>query len=74
LKFSVVVPIHNEAKYLPYSLPAIYRLEPDEVILIFDRCTDESLEISKNISEKFGNKSETRYIELNKPSMDWKFG
>lgn len=73
LKFSVVVPIHNEAKYLPYSLPAIYSLVPDEVILIFDRCTDESIEISKNIAQKFGNKSETRYIELNDLALDWKF-
>ena len=32
LKFSVVTPIHNEAKFLYYSLPSIYQLKLDEVI------------------------------------------
>jgi len=73
LRFSVVVPIHNEEKYLPYSLPAIYRLEPDEVILIFDRCKDGSVRIAKEISQSFGYKPYTRFVELDKPSPDWNF-
>lgn len=73
LNFSVVVPIHNEAKYLPYSLPAIYSLEPDEVILLFDRCTDESLSVAKDISQRLGIKSKTIFVELNESSQEWNF-
>ncbi len=72
-KFSVVTPIHNEAKLLPYSLPSIFRLKPDEVILIFDRCTDKSLEIAKRIAKRFKYGSRTKFIELNKKSHGWKF-
>ena len=73
MKFSVVMPIHNEEKFLPYSLPSIFGLEPDEVILIFDRCTDRSMEIAKKITEKLGYSKKTKIIELNYASPDWKF-
>ena len=42
MQFSVVMLIHNEEKLLSYSLPSIYRLDPSEVVLIFDNCSDES--------------------------------
>jgi glycosyltransferase involved in cell wall biosynthesis len=73
MKFSVVMPVHNEEKFLPYSLPSIFRLKPDEVILIFDRCTDRSIEMAKKIAEKFGYLQQTKLIELNKPSPKWRF-
>lgn len=73
MKFSVVVPIHNEEKLLPYSLPSIFRLKPDEAILIFDRCTDRSIELAKGIAEKFGYLRKTKFIKLNEPSPDWRF-
>lgn len=71
MNFSVVTPIHNEAKRLPYSLPLIYQIEPEEVILIFDRCTDRSLQVAKEISQKFGYQSRTKFIELNQESPGW---
>lgn len=53
-KFSVVLPIHNEANLLPYSLPSIFGLNPDEVVFLFDRCTDDSVEVAERLSVKFG--------------------
>jgi len=34
--FSVVVPIHNEVKLIPRSLPSYYNVEPSEMVLCFD--------------------------------------
>ncbi|MCS7365574.1 MAG: glycosyltransferase family 2 protein [archaeon GB-1867-035] len=73
VKFSVVMPIHNEEKFLYYSLPSIYRLKPDEVILIFDRCTDNSLKVARKIARHFKYLEKTRFIELNEPSPEWRF-
>lgn len=53
VKFSVVMPVHNEEEFLPYSLPSIYALNPDEVILLLDRCTDQSLNIALAISKRY---------------------
>ena len=39
---SVCLPIHNEERYLKYSLPALMRCQIDELIVLFDRCTDNS--------------------------------
>ncbi len=72
-KFSVVTPIHNEARLLPYSLPSIFRLKPDEVVLLFDRCTDNGLEIAKKIAKRYKFESRTEFIELNNPVARWKF-
>ncbi|RKY54776.1 MAG: hypothetical protein DRP89_04575 [Candidatus Neomarinimicrobiota bacterium] len=72
-KFSVIMPIHNEERYLYYSLPSIYKLKPDEVILIFDRCTDNSLKVARKIAKHFKYLDKTKFIELNEPSPKWKF-
>jgi len=72
-KFSVVMPIHNEAEFLPYSLSSIYRLNPDEVVLIFDRCSDKSKITSIKIARKMGFFENTKFIELNEPRPDWSF-
>ncbi len=74
VKFSVVMPIHNEEELLPYSLPSIYRLKPpDEVLLVFDRCTDNSPKIAKEIAEHYKYESRTKFIEVNESSPGWKF-
>ena len=73
VKFSVVMPIHNEEKFLYYSLPSIYRLKPDEIILIFDRCTDNSLKVARKIAKHFNYLDKTKFIEMNEPSPEWKF-
>jgi glycosyltransferase involved in cell wall biosynthesis len=67
------MPVHNEERFLPYSLPSIYKLEPDEVILLFDRCTDKSLEIAEKLAKRFKYSQRTKFIELNDPSPEWTF-
>ncbi len=53
MKFSVIMPIHNEEKFLPFSLPSVYKIMPSEIILIFDNCTDRSKEVAKRIVQKY---------------------
>lgn len=72
-KFSVVVPIHNEEEYLPHSLPSILQLVPDEVILLLDRCTDNSITVACSTYLKHRKENtQLRVIEVNEP-CDWKF-
>lgn len=40
VNFSVIVPVHNEAEMLTYTLPSLCKLEPKEAIFVLDRCTD----------------------------------
>jgi hypothetical protein len=40
LKFTVILPIHEEATMLPYTLRSIFSLRPDEVVVGSDRCQD----------------------------------
>jgi len=42
---SVVLPVHNEAEMLKITLPSIQQLHLDEVVIVFDRCTDNSEKI-----------------------------
>lgn len=42
---SVCLPIHNEASRLAYCLSKLIRFPADEVICLFDRCTDSSEKI-----------------------------
>jgi len=67
------MPVHNEERYLPYSLPSIFKLDPSEVILIFDRCTDRSMEIAEKISQRFNFVERTIFVEMNDPSPEWNF-
>lgn len=67
------MPIHNEEDLLPYSLPSVFRLMPDQVVLIFDRCFDNSLRVAEEITERCKYRSRTAFIELNELSPGWKF-
>jgi len=42
MRFTVVCPVHNEETLLPYSLPSMRKLGPEETIFLLDRCTDGS--------------------------------
>jgi len=53
--FSVVIPVHNEAKLLAYTLPSIYGLKPREAVFILDRCTDSTEDIIKGVWKKYDN-------------------
>ncbi len=52
MNFSVVMPIHNEAELLKLSLPSVFRLNPTEIILLFDRCTDDSYNVAVKIAKR----------------------
>lgn len=59
--FSVVMPIHNEAESLKLSLPSIIRLNPKEIILLFDNCTDDSYEVAIQITKKMNYFEKTSF-------------
>jgi len=42
---SVIMPVHNEEKYLPISLESLKKARINELIVILDRCTDNSEDI-----------------------------
>ena len=51
MKFTVILPIHNEEALLPLSLPSVYALHPSEVLVAIDRCTDHSEALVKYVAE-----------------------
>lgn len=55
VSFSVVVPVHNEAKMLGYTLPSIHGVKPEEVIFVLDRCTDSTEKIIKGFWKKYNS-------------------
>ena len=42
MKLSVVMPVHNEEAYLPYSLNSLRNCSIDELAILLDCCTDHS--------------------------------
>ena len=71
-KFSVLLPIHNEASWLPYSLPSVFALDPDEILLMLDRCTDDSEKVARQLASKFRVLHKLSCIEFEKETPDWK--
>jgi glycosyltransferase involved in cell wall biosynthesis len=65
-KISVVVPVHNEEKYLPYCIAGLVQSPIHEAIFVLDRCFDRSLEIVKNVNFPF----KVRVAEIRK--KQWK--
>jgi len=65
------MPIYKDKDFLVYSLPTIFRLKPNEIILLFDSLED--IEVAKKICRKFGFEDRTLFIDLTKiPSHNWK--
>lgn len=57
-KISIIMPIYNQEKYLPYSLKSITNqtiFNETELILVDDCSTDKSIEIVKKYAAKFPN-------------------
>jgi len=61
--------IHNDERFLACSLPSILRLQPTELILVFDRCTDQSLAVAKELTA--GASVRTRFVEVTEENA-WK--
>jgi len=73
IKFSVVMPVKDESKFLPYSLPSVFGLHPDEVILLFDDCGDGSVEVARRITlrQLAPDGCEVQFVEVGE--CDWRF-
>lgn len=52
---SIIIPVHNEEKYLPYSLRPLSGLKDIRIIFILDRCEDKSETIVRKFAEKREN-------------------
>ena len=53
VKFSIIIPAHNEEKYIRKCLDSIVKAseaykEQTEVIVVLNRCTDQTEEIAKS--------------------------
>ena len=40
MRFTLIAPMHNEAKYMSLWIDNVEKLDPDEVLIGLDRCTD----------------------------------
>jgi glycosyltransferase involved in cell wall biosynthesis len=72
-RFSVVMPVHNEQDNLLYSLPGIFALEPDEVVVVLDRCSDKSKAIIEAASKRLNYRGNLRLIEVSEDFPDWRY-
>ena len=64
------MPVYRDKRFLPYSLPSVYRLKPAEVLLLFDSIED--IEVAKKIAKKFSYEGRTIFIDLTKKSSpEW---
>jgi len=60
--FSIVMPVRNEAEYLRQSLPACYKVGPQEVLLCLDDPPhEETVRQARLIAEKLGFADRTRF-------------
>ena len=53
-QLSVIIPVYNEAKYIPGCLESLNHqtLKPDEIIIVDDGSTDETLKIVNSLNSK----------------------
>ena len=62
--FSVVIPVHNEEKFLRLCLPSIFELCPNEIVFLLDRCTDNSLIVIRELVDRFGFNDRVYIVRL----------
>ncbi len=72
VEFSVVMPIKDETELLKYSLPSIYTLEPDEVVLVMED-VENSIKVAKNVAKYCNFSDKTRICVLYEDVPDWNF-
>ena len=72
IQWSLVCPIKDEVDVLKFSLPRVYALQPDEVIIPIEP-NSESIEMVKKIARKCGYQKKTRIIVLREKTPDWRF-
>ncbi len=72
-KLSIVMPVHNEQENLLFSLPSLFAIEPDEIIILLDRCGDKSKEIIEASSKKLRYRGRIKLIEVSENFPDWRY-
>ena len=72
VEFSVVMPIKDETELLKHSLPSIYALDPDEVVLMMED-VEKSINVAKSVAKYCGFLDKTRIIILHESVPDWNF-
>jgi len=72
-KFSVVIPVHDEEDNLLYSLPGIFALEPDELVVVLDRCGDRSRDVIESAAKRAGYMGNLNLIEVLEDFPDWRY-
>lgn len=73
IPISCFMPIHNEQKVLPYSLPSVFQLKPDQIIIILDRCTDNSERVIHKLIRKFNYSEDVDVIKIEEKPKDWRW-
>lgn len=69
MKISGAMPVHNEEKYLPYSLASLLSCSLDELVVVLDRCTDRSEQIVRH----FTRKAPFKVKVINVKEQRWQF-
>lgn len=65
-KISVCLPIHDEERYLPYSFRSLKECPIDELVVLFDRCSDRSEAIFDKVHFPF------KTTVLHKSDQKWR--
>jgi glycosyltransferase involved in cell wall biosynthesis len=73
LDFSIVMPVHNEENNLRFSLPSLFKLEPGELVILLDNCTDKSKTVIENYAKMIKYSGSLKFIEVNDIPSDWKY-
>ena len=69
----MVVPVHNEERFLPYSLPSVFALNPGEVVLLLDHCSDDSGRVAYDLADKCGMLEKTRFVDVDSRESGYRF-
>ena len=71
--FSVVMPVHNEEDNLRYSLPTLFSIEPDQIIIILDRCNDRSRDVIEASSRRLNYKGDLVLVDVEENFPNWRY-
>ena len=71
--FSVVMPVDNEEDNLLYCLSSLFSLEPEQIIIILDRCSDRSRDLIEASSRRLGYKGELTLVDVGEDFPNWKY-
>lgn len=63
MSYSIVMPAHNEEKYIKKALESVFAqtVKPNQVIVVLDRCTDKTAEIIRRFPVKVIVKEELKW-------------